>query len=63
MITTHEVARMLLERPDGELLIGVDIITDNYNSLGGFLSNHYIGIQPDVNPDNTLLLIAGRYTS
>jgi hypothetical protein len=58
-MTTHEIARILLERPDGKLTISIDTGQDENDVFSRAFGEFYVGWQPDTNPDNTVLLFEG----
>ena len=59
-MTTHEIARMLLARPDGQLFVSVDISTDEDSAFDRAHGEFFTGWQPDTNPTDTMLLFEGN---
>ena len=58
-MTTHEIARLLLERPDGKLVVSVDVSTGEEDALRRAFGEFYLGWQSDINPEDTVLIFEG----
>ena len=58
-MTTHQIARMLLDRPNGKLTVSVDISQDENDAFSRAFGEFYINWKPDTNPDDTVLLFEG----
>ena len=56
---THEVAKLLLERPDGKLTISIDISNGEPDAFNRVFGDYLFGWQRDTNPSDTVLLLEG----
>ena len=59
---THELAKILLKRPNGELTISIDISTGEHDAFDRAQGDECTGWQEDTNPEDTVLLFNGKAT-